>query len=176
MTLEQLPLKGIVAVYPDERGARLALRGLCRVAGRRRWTGEVTALRRAHGGRLRNDTPRPVRTGAGVIAGGAVGVATGLMTGPVGWLALVGAVTGGATTWFRGARVVDASLMDVGERLTPGTSALVAAVEREHASDVERWLAQGGADLITDLLAARTLAELAAKARPPDSVQMGGER
>jgi uncharacterized membrane protein len=93
-----------------------------------------------------------------------------LITGPIGWLALAGTIAGGATTWVRGAGPLDASLRDVGARLTPGTSALVAVVERSQTREVERWLAQGGADLITDLLAAETLAELAALARNPRSV------
>jgi uncharacterized membrane protein len=85
-----------------------------------------------------------------------------VVIGPIGWLALVGTVVGGATGWFRGAGAVDAPLRNVGERLTPGTSALVAVVERERAREVERWFAEGGADLITDLIAAETLAELEA--------------
>ena len=99
-----------------------------------------------------------------------VGVVVGLMTGPVGWLALAGSVAAGAVSRFRGASAVDAPLRDVGERLTPGSSALVAVVVPEHAREVERWLAQGGADLITDLLAAATVAGLAARARHPRSV------
>jgi len=51
-----------------------------------------------------------------------------------------------------------ALLRSVSERLTPGTSALVAVVAAEHARAVERWLAEGGANLVTDLMAAEAAA------------------
>jgi hypothetical protein len=47
-----------------------------------------------------------------------------------------------------------ALLRSVGDLLTPGTSALVAVVEADRARAVERWLAEGGANLVTDLMAA----------------------
>ena len=163
------PLQGIVALYPSEKGARSAASGFWRGA-RGRWPVHLTALRRPHGRSLRNDTPHLVRTGVAAAAGGAAGLVVGLMSGPVGWLALAGSVAGGAASRCRGAAALDAPLRDVGERLTPGSSALVAVVVREHGREVERWLAQGGADLITDLLKSSTVAELAARGRRPLSV------
>jgi uncharacterized membrane protein len=160
---EGRPLQGIVALYAGEKSARLALSGFWHVARRQGWSAEVTALRRAHDGRLRNDTPHRVWTGVAATEGGMVGALVGLLVGPIGWLALVGTVAGGATAWFRGKGAIDAPLRNVGERLTAGTSALIAVVERERAREVERWFAEGGADLITDLLAAETVADLKAR-------------
>jgi hypothetical protein len=165
-----IPLQGIVALYASERGARTALSGFWRDARPRRWSGELVALCRPHGGSLRNDTPHLAPTSAAAAAGGLVGLSVGLITGPIGWLALAGSLAGGAVSRFRGVGAVDPPLRVVGERLTPGSSALVAVVLREQVREVERWLAQGGADLITDLLPARTLAELAARVRHPRSV------
>jgi hypothetical protein len=50
------------------------------------------------------------------------------------------------------ARAGNVLVDSVGELLTPGTSALVAVVDRERAREVERWLAARGANLITGLL------------------------
>ena len=157
-------MQGIVAVYSSERGARRAMSSFVRTASTRRWAGQLTALRMPYGRALRNDTPHPVRISTAAAAGGTVGAAVGLAIGPVGWLAVAGSGAGAALSRLRGTRRVDAPLRDVGARLTPGSSALVAVVLREHAREVERWLAQGGADLITDLVAAATVAELTARA------------
>lgn len=157
-------MQGIVAFYASEKGARRAMSSFVRSAPARRWAGQLTALRQPYGRALRNDTPHPVRVSAAAAAGGTVGAVVGLVIGPVGWLAVAGSGAGAALSRLRGTRTVDAPLREVGARLTPGCSALVAVVLREHAREVERWLAQGGADLITDLLAAATVAELTAQA------------
>ena len=66
-----------------------------------------------------------------------------------------------------GRRRPSAPMRSVGERLTPGASALVAVVEPDLAREVERWLAQDGANLVTDMLLAE-VAELESRggARP----------
>jgi uncharacterized membrane protein len=143
--------QGIVAVYPDAGGAARALAELRR-AGRRRWASRTMAVRRAEGGALRVDAPAGVRTGAGAVAGGALGTATGLLAGPVGWLALAGALAGGTAAFLHGRRGPGTPVRSVGDRLTPGASALVALVDPARAAEVERLLVQGGANLVTDML------------------------
>lgn len=144
--------QGIVAVYPDESGAARALSDVRRTAGRTRRSSRAMAVRRAEGGALRVDAPAGVRTVAGAVVGLALGAAIGLLAGNTGWLALAGAVAGGIAAYLVGRRALGAPVRSVGDRLTPGASALVALVDPERAAEVERRLVQGGANLVTDML------------------------
>ena len=66
---------------------------------------------------------------AGAVSGGALGLAVGLLAGPVGWTALAGAVFGSlAMKWFDSG-VKNAEIRAAGESLKSGMAALVVLPE-----------------------------------------------
>ena len=83
---------------------------------------------------------------AGALSGGALGLAVGLLAGPVGWTALAGAVFGGlAMKWFDSG-VKNAEIRAAGESLKSGMAALVVLPE-EGSEDLiaEKLRLNGGA-------------------------------
>jgi len=79
-----------------------------------------------------------------------------LIGGPVGVVAggALGAVVGGLTAKLYDGGFEDDRLRQIGTSLQPGTSAIVAVIEHRWVADLERELAEEGADVTTAALAA----------------------
>jgi uncharacterized membrane protein len=94
------------------------------------------------------------------MLGGVAGAVVGVIAGPVGWVTLGGAVVGGLAAKLRDGGVADDRLREVGEGLTPGSSAIVAVVEHEWLEKVEAQLRVTAADVVTEAIAADVAAQL----------------
>lgn len=87
--------------------------------------------------------------------GGVAGAAIGLIAGPLLVVpAAVGALVDGLTAKLTDSGFSDKRLKDLGENLKPGSSAIVAVVEHRWVAEVEKAMAQAGADAVTAALGA----------------------
>jgi uncharacterized membrane protein len=82
-------------------------------------------------------------------------VALGLIGGPLGVAvgSALGAAVGGVTAKLYDGGFKDDRLREIGNSLTPGTSAIVAVIEHRWVADLERDLAEEGANVMTAALA-----------------------
>jgi uncharacterized membrane protein len=101
------------------------------------------------------------RSTRGLVTGGVVGGLVGLLAGPVGWAALGGGAIGALVGKVRGAPL-KRELQDLGESLTPNSSAIVAVVEHTWVTDLQRQLAAEGAKVVHDEIKADIAAQLEA--------------
>ncbi len=90
------------------------------------------------------------------------GAVVGVLAGPVGWAALGGAVIGGLAAKLHDGGFKDERLKKLGEGLGPGNSAIVAVVEHTWVRDVEKQMAEAGADVVTEQISADIAAQLQA--------------
>jgi uncharacterized membrane protein len=84
--------------------------------------------------------------------GGVAGAVVGVIAGPVGWAALGGAAIGGLASKLRDTGFRDERLRQMGDSLTPGTSAIVAVVEHEWVREVERRMENQAKDIVTEAI------------------------
>jgi len=164
MTQEE-PIQLVVAAFPTETGAKDALkqldeakdRGLIKMK-------DVALLTRGQDQKLHISESADKGLGRGGLIGGVAGAAVGIVAGPVGWATLGGAAVGALAAKLRDGGFPDQRLRQIGERLTPGSSAMVAVIEDVWLEDVERMLRERGADLATEAVAADIAAQLDAQA------------
>ena len=144
--------KVIVATFPDEYGAISALELLKSETNDAALViDDAAVLRRTGEGVLETrevDSHRHVRKGA--LIGGASGAVVGLLAGPVGWLAGLGALAGGLAGKRRDSGIKDHRFRKFGDSLAPGTSAVVVVAHGEELARIERDLANVGATVLTE--------------------------
>ena len=85
----------------------------------------------------------------GGVIGGLIGGVVGVITGPVGWVALGGAAIGGLVAKLKDGGFDNSRLEQWGDRLQPGTSALIAVVDHIWVRDVEAALKETARDVMT---------------------------
>lgn len=90
----------------------------------------------------------------GAATGGAIGAIIGLIAGPGGVVvgAATGAFVGGLAAHFIDSGIPDTRLEQIGKGLRRGTSAIIAIVDTEWVSEVERRLLEAGADVLTETI------------------------
>lgn len=150
--MSDVPIQLVVAAFQDEKGADEALSELKAA----KWAGligirDAAVVRRDENNKLHVKDTGDWGGAAGAVIGGAIGAILGPGALVVG---AVGAVIGGLAAKWRDFGFNDARLKKLGEGLTPGTSALVAVIEHKWVADLEKELAEAGADLLTEELAA----------------------
>jgi uncharacterized membrane protein len=159
--MSETPVQIIVAAYPTPDGAATKMseleeakhEGLIHVV-------DMAVIVKDADGKLKitNSKRRSTR---GFVTGGVVGGLVGLLAGPVGWLAVGGGALGALAGKVRG-EPLKRELTDLGESLTPNSSAIVAVVEHTWVTDLERGLAAEGARVVHDELKADIAAQLEA--------------
>lgn len=85
----------------------------------------------------------------GAVLGGVTGAIVGAITGPVGWVAFGGAAVGGLVAKLKDGGFDNSRLEQWGDRLQPGTSALIAVVDHIWVRDVEAALQETARDVMT---------------------------
>ena len=151
----QVPVDVVVAAYQDEQGANNALKEL-ETAKKDGLIGiqDAAVLRKDNQSKLHITETADKGFGRGAMIGGVAGAALGVIAGPVGWAALGGAAVGGLASKLRDTGFRDERLRQMGESLTPGTSAIVAVVEHEWVREVERRIENEAKDIVTEAITA----------------------
>jgi uncharacterized membrane protein len=142
----------LVGTFSDEYGATAALEGLKsgQKDGRFR-IDDAAVLHRGADGTLKiTEVYGDMHGGKGALIGGVSGAVVGLLTGPVGWLAGIGALAGGLAAKLRDSGFKDDRLRKLGDSLTPGTSVIVVVAEGAGFDEVEKYLANAGATILTE--------------------------
>jgi uncharacterized membrane protein len=147
----------IVAAFQDENEADQALKTLKEAKKEKLISIDNAAvIRKDEEGKLHIKETADMGGGKGAGIGTLVGGAIGLIGGPVGVVAggALGAVVGGLTAKLYDGGFEDDRLRQIGTSLQPGTSAIVAVIEHRWVAELERELAEEGADVTTAVLAA----------------------
>lgn len=154
--MSDVPVQLIVAAFQDEKAASEALKML-KEARREKLIGiqNAAVLRKDAKGKLHIAETADMSGGKGAALGGVTGAAIGLIAGPLLVVpAAVGALVGGLTAKLRDTGFSDERLKTLGENLKPGSSAIVAVVEHRWVAEVEKALAEEGAEELTAALGA----------------------
>ena len=153
--MSDVPVQLIVAAFKDPNGASEALKTL-KQAKKEHWIAikDAAVLTKDANGKLHIKETKDMGGGKGAVVGGVLGGALGLLIGPIGWAAVGGAVIGGLAAKMSDGGFSDARLKKLGEGLTPNSSAIVAVIEYTWVADVERAMAEAGADVVTEGLSA----------------------
>ena len=155
--MSDVPMQIIVAAFQDENEADQALKSLKEAKKEKLISIDNAAvIRKDEEGKLHIKETADMGGGKGAGIGTLVGGAIGLIGGPVGVVAggALGAVVGGLTAKLYDGGFKDDRLRQIGTSLQPGTSAIVAVIEHRWVAELERELAEEGADVTTAALAA----------------------
>ena len=163
MSGPQAPVELLVAAWPDATAAGAALEEL-RAAKEEHLIGIVQAATVVvdADGKLRITDTKDMGPGRGAVVGGLLGAGLGLITGGVGWLLLGGGAIGALAAKARDGGLSDDRLRELGQRMTPNSSAIVAVVELTWVADVEREFASVGADVVRESVEEDLAAQLSA--------------
>lgn len=153
--MSNAPVQLVVAAFQEEEAADQALKEL-KAAQREKLIDiqDAAVIRRDENNKLHIKETADPGGGKGAAAGGAVGALIGLIGGPAGVVvgAAAGALVGGVTAKVVDSGIPDYRLEQIGEGLTPGTSAIVGIIEMRWVEEVERQLAEAGADVLTEVI------------------------
>lgn len=155
--MSDVPMQIIVAAFQDENKADQALKTLKEAKKEKLISIDNAAvIRKDEEGKLHIKETADMGGGKGAGIGTLVGGAIGLIGGPVGVVAggALGAVVGGLTAKLYDGGFKDDRLRQIGTSLQPGTSAIIAVIEHRWVAELERELAEEGADVTTAVLAA----------------------
>jgi uncharacterized membrane protein len=147
----------IVAAFQDEDEADTALKALKEAKKEKLISIDNAAvIRKDEEGKLHIKETADMGGGKGAGIGTLVGGAIGLIGGPVGVVAggALGAAVGGLTAKLYDGGFKDERLRQIGTSLQPGTSAIIAVIEHRWVAELERELAEEGAEVTTAALAA----------------------
>lgn len=162
--MSDVPVQLIVAAFQEEKAANEALKVL-KQAKRERLIGiqNAAVLRKDEKGKLHIKETADMGGGKGAALGGVAGAAIGILAGPALLVpAAVGALVGGLAAKLRDSGFSDERLKTIGDSLEPGSSAIIAVVEHKWVAQVEKELAEAGADMFTEALGADIAEQLEA--------------
>jgi len=147
------PVDLVVAAWPDPDAAGQALQEL-KQAKREHLIGivDLATLVVDAEGKLRIKDTKDMGTGEGAVIGGLLGATLGLITGGLGWLLVGGGVIGALAARARDGGLPDARLRELGDRMTPNSSAIVAVIEHRWVADLQRDVADRGAEILTEVI------------------------
>jgi uncharacterized membrane protein len=98
----------------------------------------------------------------GMVTGGVIGGVIGLLaTGPVGWAVVGGGVIGALAGKARGGPMKK-EMQDIGQALTPNSSALVAVIDHEWVAQLQSSLVAEGAKVVHEAIKADIAEQLKA--------------
>ena len=160
--MSDVPIQLIVAAFQDEKSAAQALKAL-KQAQREKLIkiDSAAVLHKDEKGKLHIKETADMGGGKGAALGGVAGAAIGLIAGPALLVpAAVGALVGGLSAKLRDSGFSDERLKTLGENLKPGSSAIIAVVEHRWVAEVEKAMAEAGADAVTAALGADIAAQL----------------
>lgn len=151
-----IPVQVIVAAFTDEAGADAALADLKQAKNEGMISiQDVVVLRKSDDGKLHVKETTDMGGRKGAAIGGVAGAALGLIAGPALVVpAAVGALIVGLGAKLRDSGFPNERLQQIGDGLTPGSSAIIAIVEHTWVERVQEQLAREGADIVAEALRA----------------------
>jgi uncharacterized membrane protein len=165
MEESDVPVQIIVAAFPDEGKADAALKQLQELK-KEHMIGilDAAVVRKGQDGKLHVKETEDMGGGRGSVIGGGLGAMLGLLGGPAGLLLTTagGALIGGLVAKSHDANLPNERLQQLGEALTPGSSAVVAIIEHRWVEDARQALAKEGADIVAEDINADVHRQLAA--------------
>ena len=145
-----VPTQVIVAAFDGMDSAKEAFDDLKQLEKEKSIKIENAAiLRKDHDSKLHIRDVKDMTGTRGVVLGGVTGAIVGVIAGPVGWVALGGAAIGGLVAKLKDGGFDNSRLEQWGDRLQPGTSALIAVVDHIWVRDVEAALKEDARDVMT---------------------------
>ena len=162
--MSDVPVQVLIAAFNEEKAADEALSELKAA----KWAGLIgiqnaAVLRRDEKNKLHVKELKDWGGGKGAAFGGALGAVLGVLTGPGILVAgAAGALIGGLAAKLRDSGFSNERLNTIGESLQPGTSAIVAIIEHKWVAELENEMAEAGADVLTESIAADVAAQLEA--------------
>lgn len=162
--MSDVPVQLVIAAFQEERAAKEAL-GVLKQLKREKLIGiqNAAVLRKDAKGKIHIKETADMGGGKGSVIGGVAGAAIGLIAGPALVVpAAVGALVGGLTAKLRDSGFSNKRLETLAESLQPETSAIIAVVEHKWVAQLEKEMAEIGADLITAALQADIATQLEA--------------
>lgn len=162
-----IPQQIVLARFNTETGAENALHAIMQSRQYRQIIiDNVAILWKDDSGKLSFKETADMRGGKGAKIGGVIGGVVGLIFPPsILAGAAIGAAVGGLSAKLRDGGFPDDRLRQVGERLTPGTSGLIALIEKAWANRIEEMLRASGGEVATEQVRADIAAQL--EAEPP---------
>jgi uncharacterized membrane protein len=162
--MSDIPVQVVIAAFEQERSADDVLAQLKGA----KWAGLIgiqnaAVLRRDKKDKLHIKELKDWGGGKGAAFGGTLGAIVGVLTGPGILVAgAAGALIGGLAAKLRDSGFSDERLKTVGASLKPGTSAIIAVIEHKWVAELEKEMAEAGADVLTEAVAADIAGQLEA--------------
>lgn len=122
----------------------------------------VAVVSRTGLGKLKVKESGDMGGGKGALIGGVLGGIFGVMTGPVGWVAIGGALLGGMLAKKSDPGIPNPSLEKLGKGLEKGQAAVVAVVDEQYAERFSDIFTDLGATVTTEGLDESTVERLQA--------------
>jgi uncharacterized membrane protein len=163
--MSDTPVELIVSAFSSEHAAEERFNEL--VAAKKEHLVKIRAaatIRRDGNGKLHINERGDVGTAGGAASGAALGAVVGLFGGPIGAVlgAGAGALIGGLAARLIDSGIPDDRLRELGDALTPNSSAIVALVEHTWVDEFKNALATAGGNLMASTITADVANQLAA--------------
>lgn len=158
------PVELLVSAFRSEQAAEDALSGLLAAKKERLVRIRAAAtVRRDQSGKVHIRERGDVGTAGGAGSGAALGAVVGLFGGPIGAAlgAGAGALIGGLAARLIDSGIPDQRLRQLGDALTPGSSAIVALIEHRWVDEIRDELARAGGDIMANAITADVAQQLA---------------
>jgi uncharacterized membrane protein len=161
--MSETPVQLIVAAFSNPDGAGKVMTELKegKKAGLIGIVDAAVVVKDADGKLKITDARRRSRRRAGLLTGGVVGGLVGLLAGPVGWAAVGGGALGMLAGRLAGTPV-RRTMEELGESLTPNSSAIVALIEHTWVAQIRAEMEAEGARVVSEAIKADIAAQLQA--------------
>jgi len=160
-----IPAHAVIASFSFEDGASNALHKLKNITkAQELGVRNAAVLKVGDDSKLRIQETSDMSGGKGMVVGGVVGGVVGLLGSTVLLPLGIGAAVGGLASKLRDSGFPNQRLKEVGDKLKPGDSLLIVAVDDGAVDVVSRILKDAGADLIREAVDGKVVEELETEA------------
>jgi uncharacterized membrane protein len=144
------PLDVVIAAFNDQKSAEAALKQL-RAAEKDKVIKieDAAILWKDSKSKLHIKETGDMTGTRGAAYGGVAGAVLGIITGPVGWVAVGGAAIGGLVAKLRDSGFNNKRLEEWGANLQPESSAIIAVIEHTWVTQIEKMLVDAATDVVS---------------------------
>ena len=157
------PMQVIIAAFNDEKSGKEALKALnqAKRAGLINIQ-DAAILRRDARNKLHVKDINEMTTGKGAMLGAITGGVIGLLAGPLVIAGAAGALVGGLASKLRDTGFSNQRLQQIGDGLTPGSSAIIAVIEHKWVAVAQKELEKTADDILVQEISSDIAAQLEA--------------